>query len=149
MSKKLTIRPIKLDNAQAFVEDFHRHNRENAGGLWAIACMRDDELVGVAICGRPVSPVMQRRGYLEVIRVAVLEDVEGACSMLYSRCRRIGQLMGYERFLTYNRPGETGASLEAAGFVKVGRVTARKKGWQNRPGRAAHPSQPKFRWEAA
>lgn len=146
---KLVIRPIKLDQAAQFVADFHRHNRDNVGGLWAIACMRGDELVGVAICGRPVSPVMQRRGYLEIIRVAVIDDVEGACSMLYSRCRRIGQLMGYERFLTYNRPDESGASLEAAGFHRTGRVTARAKGWQNRPGRAAHPSQPKFRWEAA
>jgi hypothetical protein len=145
---KLTIRPITLDQAQTFVQDWHRHNRDNAGGCWAIACLREAELVGVAICGRPVSPVMQRRGYLEILRVAVLEDVEGACSMLYSRCRRIGQLMGYERFLSYNRPDESGASLEAAGFHKVGRVGARKKGWANRPGRAVHPSQPKFRWEA-
>jgi hypothetical protein len=146
---KLTIRPITLDQAQTFVRDWHRHNRDNAGGCWAIACMREDELVGVAICGRPVSQVLQRRGYLEILRVAVLEGCEGACSMLYSRCRRIGQLMGYQRFSTYNRPGESGASLEAAGFVKVGKVRARAAGWQNRPGRAPHPSQEKFRWEAA
>jgi hypothetical protein len=145
---KLTIRPITLDQAQTFVHDWHRHNRDNAGGCWAIACMRGDELVGVAICGRPVSRVLQRRGYLEILRVAVLENVEGACSMLYSRCRRIGQLMGYERFSTYNQPGETGASLEAAGFIKIGKVRARNSGWQNRQARAQHPKQDKFRWES-
>jgi hypothetical protein len=145
---KLTIRPVTLDQAQTFVRDWHRHNRDNAGGCWAIACMRDEELVGVAICGRPVSPVMQRRGYLEILRVAVIEGCEGACSMLYARCKRIGQLMGYQRFNTYNRPGETGASLAAAGFRKVAPVRGRSKGWGNRPGRAEHPKQDKFRWEA-
>lgn len=146
---KLTIRPVTLDQAQAFVHDWHRHNRDNAGGCWAIACMRGDELVGVAICGRPVSQVLQRRGYLEILRVAVLEDVEGACSMLYARCKRIGQLMGYQRFNTYNRPGESGASLEAAGFHKVAKVRGRAEPWANRAARAKHPKQDKFRWEAA
>lgn len=145
---KLLIRPITLDQAQAFVQDWHRHNRDNAGGCWAIACMRGEELVGVAICGRPVSPVMQRRGYLEILRVAVLEGVEGACSMLYSRAKRIGQAMGYQRFNTYNRPGESGASLAAAGFRPTAQVRGRKGGWGNRAGRATHPMQNKLRWEA-
>lgn len=146
---KLTVKPITLDQAQTFVRDWHRHNRDNAGGCWAIAAMRGDELVGVAICGRPVSPVMQRRGYLEILRVAVLEGVEGGCSMLYARCKRIGQLMGYQRFNSYTRPGESGASLKAAGFRQVAKVApARGRGWQSRPGRAAQPRQAKFRWEA-
>jgi hypothetical protein len=146
---KLTIRPVTLDQAQAFVRDWHRHNRDNAGGCWAIACLRGNELVGVAICGRPVNRHLQQRGYLEILRVAVLEDVEGACSMLYARCKRIGQLMGYQRFCTYNLPGETGASLEAAGFHKVAKVRGRNAAWGNRPDRAEHPKQDKFRWEAA
>jgi hypothetical protein len=146
---KLTIRPIKLDQAQAFVQDWHRHNRDNAGGVWAICAFRGDELIGVAICGRPISQVLQRRGYLEILRVAVLEGCEGACSMLYARCRRIGQLMGYQRFVSYNLPSESGASLEAAGFHRAARVRGRNAAWSNRPGRADHPKQDKFRWEAA
>lgn len=148
MTEKLLIRPITIAQAAQFVFDHHRHSDPPQGGKWAIACMRGDELVGVAIAGRPVSKVLQRRGYLEIIRVCVLDQIEGACSMLYSRCRRIGQLMGYQRFVSYNLPTESGASLRAAGFDPIAKVRGRHWGNEKRP-RRDRVVRNRIRWEAA
>lgn len=144
---KLAIRPVTLDQAQTFVQDWHRHSRRAAGGVWAIALMRGDELVGVAIAGRPVNKYLQQRGYLEIIRVCVLDGVEGGCSMLYTRCKRIGQLMGYERFCSYNLPTESGSSLRAAGFEPVAAVKGRQWGCKARP-RPQRVVRDRIRWEA-
>lgn len=143
----LIVRPITLAQAAQFVFDHHRHSDPPQGCKWAIALMRGDALVGVAIAGRPVSKVLQRRGYLEVIRVCVLDGVEGGCSMLYQRVRRIGQLMGYERFVSYNLATETGSSLKAAGFEPVAKVRARQWGCKSRP-RRERIVHARTRWEA-
>jgi hypothetical protein len=145
----LRIRPITLKQARAFVGENHRHNDEPQGGKWAIALMRGDELVGVAICGRPVSGELQRRGYMEITRVCVLEGVKGGNSMLYARCRRIGQLMGYERFVSYNLDSESGVSLRAAGFERVARTRGGTWDRPKRPRTDKATTEPKNRWEAA
>lgn len=146
---KLTIRPITCAQAKKWIYDHHRHSQPQQGQMWSICAMRGDELVGVAVCGRPTNVTMQQRGYLEIIRVCVLEGVEGCCSMLYSRCRRIGQLMGYERFCSYTLPSESGSSLRAAGFDCVAKV---RGGSWNRKGRTRtdkHLIQDRLRWESA
>lgn len=144
---KLRIGPCTLTQAEEFVQDWHRTHDASQGGLWAVSLWRGEELVGVAIAGRPVSQVLQRRGYCEVIRVCVIEGVEGGCSMLYRRVRRIGQLMGYERFVSYTLPGETGASLRAAGFREVGMTRGGSWDRDMRPRTDKHPTQSKLRWE--
>lgn len=73
MTDSLRILPCTLRQAQAFVQDEHRTHNAAQGGLWALALMRGEELVGVAIAGRPVSASLQAKGYCEVIRVAVIE----------------------------------------------------------------------------
>lgn len=147
MSGQLVIRPCGLRQAREFVELHHRHHGMPQGGLWALALIRDEELVGVAIAGRPVSRVLQREGWCEVIRVCVLEGVSNGCSMLYGRCRRVAQAMGYVGVVTYTLPTESGSSLRAAAFVenRVGRGgTWARKG---RPRVDKHPLEGKVRWE--
>lgn len=148
MTERLHIRPVTLRQARSFVGDYHRHNEKPPGGKWAIALMRGDELVGVAICGRPVSGELQRQGFMEITRVCVLDGVKGGNSMLYQRCRRIGQLMGYERFTSYNRKDESGVSLRAAGFKLV--AETRGGSWDRRKRRRIDKAstEPKNRWEA-
>lgn len=128
MSGELTVRPMALRQAREFVELHHRHHGMPQGGLWALALMRGEELVGVAIAGRPVSRVLERAGCCEIVRVCVLEGVRNGCSMLYGRCRRVAQAMGYRQVVTYTQAGETGASLRAAGFQLRARLKARA-GW--------------------
>jgi len=161
-SDHLHIRPISLRQAREFVQENHRHHDMPQGGLWAIALLDEayrrnqttlamephTELVGVAIAGRPVSRVLQRQGYCEVIRLCVLPGVRNGCSMLYSRCKRIAQLMGYLRTVTYTLPSEGGASLRASGFERRGETEG---GSWSRPSRHrtdTHPTEPKTRWEA-
>lgn len=51
MSSKLTIVPISLREANAFVEVLHRNHRPVNGAKFAIAVALGDEIVGVAIVG--------------------------------------------------------------------------------------------------
>lgn len=117
MTAALRVVPCSVAQAKEFVELHHRHHGMPLSGLWALALLRGDELVGVAIAGRPVSRVLQRAGCCEITRVCVLEGVPNGCSMLYGRCRRVAQAFGYERIVTYTQDGETGASLRAAGYT--------------------------------
>lgn len=153
----LRIRPITLRQAQAFVQEHHRHHQAPPGGAFALALMRIEQhdsedigqLVGVAIAGRPVSRVLQRRGYLEITRVCVLPDIRNGCSMLYGACRRVGQAMGYERFVTYTLDTENGASARASGFTAVGKVSARSWSCTSRPRTDKSKLATKTRWEYA
>jgi hypothetical protein len=147
--QRLDFRPITLRQARAFVQEYHRHHDAPQGGLFALALMRGDELVGVAIAGRPVSGELQRRGYLEVTRVCVLEGVRNGSSRLYGRVRRIAALMGYTRTITYTLPSEGGASLRGAGFQAVAETEGGSWSRPSRPRIDTHPTEPKLRWEAA
>ena len=54
---KLRPVPIKLREANDFVEQYHRHNKrtQRDGGRFAIGATTGEEMVGVAIVGRPIS----------------------------------------------------------------------------------------------
>ena len=148
-SSDLRVCPVTLRQARQFVQEHHRHHDMPQGGLWALALLRGDDLVGVAIAGRPVSRVLQRKGYCEIVRVCVLEGVPNGCSMLYGRCRRVAQAMGYSKTVTYTLPSEGGASLRASNFTAVAETEGGSWARPSRPRRDSHPLDPKTRWEAA
>ena len=56
--KKIEIIPLTLAEANAFVEEHHRHHRPVVGHKFSIGVVKDDVVVGVAIVGRPVSRTM-------------------------------------------------------------------------------------------
>lgn len=157
MNDSLRIVPCTLRQAQAFVQDEHRTHDAAQGGLWALALMRDGmtsngervtELVGVAIAGRPVSAVLQAKGYCEIVRVCVIEGIPNGCSMLYARVRRVAQVMGYFKCVTYTLPSESGSSPSGAGFKVTGRTRGGSWDRRKRPRTDHHPTEPKLRWEA-
>ena len=91
----LTVIPISIREAQEFVDLYHRHNKRPQGAKFAIGAEEDGRLVGVAICGNPVSATLMDGFTLEVTRVCVLDDApKNTCSFLYGRCWRIWQQMG-------------------------------------------------------
>lgn len=143
--------PVKLQEANEFVRNFHRHNKPVTGHVFSIAASDGDSLIGVAICGRPVSRHLDDGQTLEVLRCCVLETAQkGACSFLYARAWRAAAALGWQRLVTYTLQSETGASLRGAGWRIVGESPgATGKGWTNRPGREwqAVVGQDKFRWE--
>ena len=143
--------PMNLRESNEFVENFHRHNKPVQGAKFSIGASDGENLLGVAIVGRPVARTEDDGFTVEVTRVCVLDDSpKNTCSFLYGRCWRIWQQMGGKRMITYTLQSESGSSLRGAGWKILGEVgvTKRGAGWQNRPGRTWQPvyGQLKFRW---
>ena len=77
----LTITPITQREAFAFVSEHHRHHQPPRGSIVqvAVACSEKEEVVGVAIVGRPVSRMLDDGWTAEVTRVAT-DGSRNACS---------------------------------------------------------------------
>ncbi len=143
---------LTLADANAFVQEHHRHNKRVQGHKFSIGALHDGVLVGVAIAGRPVARKLDDGMTLEVTRCCVLEDApKGCCSFLYRRVWRAWAAMGGKRLITYTMDCESGASLKGAGFMEVARSPqwAEGKGWTTRSNRQWQPvhSFGKVRWE--
>jgi hypothetical protein len=62
--------PLHLKAAQAFIRRYHRHSLPTVGGKFALGAMNDvGQLVGVAVCGRPIARHLDDGRTLEVLRV--------------------------------------------------------------------------------
>ncbi len=119
-------RPISLKQANEFVSNHHRHNKPVAGHKFSIGLFDDNnKLIGMAICGRPVARMADDGLTLEVLRVCT-DGTRNANSMLYSRVKKIAQVMGYKKVLTYTLTEESGSSLRAVGAQKSGIVKPRE-----------------------
>jgi len=151
---RLSAAPISLNEANNFVEAFHRHNGRTArnGGKFAIGAVWGDDLIGVAIVGNPLSATLMDGFTAEVLRVCVTDEApKGTNSFLYSRCWRIWRLMGGTRMITYTLQDESGASLRGAGWKIVGEVKPHNN-WNRKKDKSKRRWQPiygqqKFRWE--
>ncbi len=145
---RLTVCPMTLREANAFVLRHHRHHKPARGCKFAIGCAdADGEIHGVAIVGRPVSRRLDDGWTVEVNRVAT-DGAKNACSMLYGAAWRAARAMGYRRAVTYTLPQEGGTSLRAAGWRLIGEAGGGQWGTKNRPRVTDHP-EIKLRWEAA
>ena len=107
--------PLSLKEANAYIDENHRHHAHAQGDKFRVGAEVDGVLVGVAQCGRPVGRYLDDGKTLEVIRLCT-NGSRNVCSFLYSRCARIAQEMGYERIITYILSSENGASLTASGW---------------------------------
>lgn len=112
----LTVRPITLRAANAFVEQHHRHHKPARGCVFCTSVWQDDTMVGVAIVGRPLARMLQDGLTCEVLRCCT-DGTRNACSKLYATVAKAARAMGYERVITYTLPEEGGASLRAAGWT--------------------------------
>lgn len=142
--------PLTLRQANDFVEAHHRHSARtsNDGGKFAIGLEFDGQLVGAAIVGRPVARMLQQEGTAELLRCCVSPAApEGASKTLNARCKRIWQLMGGTRLVTYILAREAGGSLSGSGFVWEARVPGRQWNGSKKGGRSI-ADQPKDRWGA-
>lgn len=123
MSKQVT--PITLRAAQEFIAQHHRHNKPPRGHKFSIGLKgAAGELIGVATAGRPVARHFDDGLTLEVNRTCTTGE-RNANSALYGAVWRAAKAMGYVRCITYTQGDESGASLRAAGFVKVKNLPAR------------------------
>lgn len=121
----MIVRPITLRAAKLFVAEHHRHNKPPTGWKFGVGLIDNaGTLIGVATAGRPVARHFDDGLTLEVNRTCT-DGTRNANSMLYGAVWRAGRAMGYERCITYTQAEETGASLRAAGFIRVRELPAR------------------------
>lgn len=111
----LTIKPISLAQANAFIIDKHRHHDKVQGHKYSLACYDGDQLCGVACVGRPVGRYLDNGETLEVTRLCT-DGTYNACSILYARCAKVAKDMGYKKIITYILDTESGTSLKASGW---------------------------------
>ena len=152
----LSIRPITLREANAYVAQHHRHNQPTNGHKWSVSCYDGDRLCGVAICGQPVARKLDDGLTIEIRRVCT-DGMRNACSILYGACARIARDMGYKRVVTYTLISEPGASLKASGFENCGEAGGVSCDMPGRPREVVqetlfgterkYPDCKKIRWE--
>ena len=146
--------PLTLREANAFVEQFHRHSGRTSrdGGKFAIAAEVDGMIVGVAIVGRPISRLIgQDRFAGEVLRTCVSPDApRNVNSFLYGACWRAWRAMGGRRLVTYTLQLESGESLRGAGWKVLAETKGSTSGWDRKGRRREWKpiyGQQKLRWE--
>ena len=142
----MRVAPITFREASDYINKHHRHHKATVGCKFCICVIDDKEqLHGVAVCGRPVSRILDDGYTLEINRVCT-DGSRNACSMLYGACCRIAKAMGYTKVITYTLLSEDGASLKASNFVCKGEAGGPY--WTGkRSKRQALPSEKKNRWE--
>lgn len=83
----IEIRETTLREANAYVEELHRHHGKVVGHKWSLAAYKDGRLCGVAIVGRPTGRYLDNGSTLEVTRLCT-DGTRNACSALYAACAR-------------------------------------------------------------
>lgn len=142
----LMIVPMTLREANAFVEQYHRHHKAVTGHKFSIGCSDGEKIVGVAIVGRPVSRHLDDGWTLEVNRLCT-DGTRNVCSMLYAASWRAAKAMGYRKLVTYILESESGTSLKAAGWKCVGKAGGLRWTGERRPEVDLYPAQMKLRFE--
>jgi tRNA A37 N6-isopentenylltransferase MiaA len=142
----LCITPVTLAEANAFVDEYHRHHKPTVGHICSLAVSDGDKVVGVAIVGRPVARRLDNGFVAEVNRLCT-DGTRNACSMLYRAAWRAVRALGYRRLITYTMEQEGGASLRAAGMRLIGEAGGGSWSCPSRPRVDTHPLQRKLLWE--
>lgn len=146
------IKPYTLRLANEYVRKHHRHSKTVVGCKFCIAAVDDDnQIIGVAIVGRPVARKLDDGYTGEIVRTCT-EGTKNVNSFLYGACARIWKEMGGTKILTYTLETESGISLKAAGYThkETTRAFSEGTGWTTRKNREWQPkvhSVQKYRWE--
>lgn len=148
---RLVIVPTTLDEANAFVREYHRHHQPVPGAKFCVAVAPSEgpflgQICGVAIVGRPIARALDDTWTLEVNRTCT-DGTKNANSALYGACARATFALGYTKLITYTLASESGVSLLAAGWKVVAEVKGRSWSCVSRPRVDKHPLQDKLRWE--
>lgn len=142
----LTLVPVPLKEANAFVAAHHRHHKPVAGHKFSLGCVKDGQLVGVAIVGRPVSRYLDDGMTLEVNRLCSTGE-KNVCSFLYGAAARAARMLGYRKIITYTLDSEPGTTLRAAGWSCAGLAGGKEWTGQRKPKEQQYPAQMKLRYE--
>ena len=126
IAPRLRVIPLTFREASDFVARFHRHHKPPVGAKFSLGVETEDrELHGVIIVGRPIARCFDDKRTAEVTR-SCTDGTKNANSCLYAAAWRVCREMGYMRLITYTQDGESGISLEAAGWKVIAQREARK-----------------------
>jgi hypothetical protein len=142
----MTVKPLTLTQANAFISQFHRHHKKVQGHRFSLGAYQEDKLVGVIVIGRPVERQIPPYEVAEVTRLCT-DGTKDACSFLYGAAARVAKEMGFLKIQTYILDIEPGTSLKASGWVYEGASSGGQ--WKHTDGRSRRtdqPIQPKQRW---
>lgn len=140
----MEIRPITFREASNYIKEHHRHHGPTVGCQFCVGLYDGERLCGVAVCGRPVSRILDNGLVCEINRLCT-DGTPNACSMLYGACSRIAKEMGYQKIITYILESENGASLKASNFICEGIAGGIK--WNGVRDRGQNiPHEMKTRW---
>ena len=140
----MEIKPITFREASDFINQHHRHHKATVGHKFSIGLYDSEKLVGVAVCGRPVSRHLDDGITCEINRLCT-DGTKNACSMLYGACCRVATEMGYVKIITYILESENGASLKASNFICEGEAGGTH--WTGKRNRGQDiPKEMKTRW---
>ncbi len=89
---KLQLMHLELKEANAFVVARHRHHDRVQGHRFSIGAIKNGQLVGVAIVGRPVGGQHQE-DWVEVTRLCT-DGTRNACSFLYGAAANAAKALG-------------------------------------------------------
>lgn len=142
----MNTRPLTLKQANEAIAVWHRHHKPVQGHRFSIGAVVGDEVVGVAVVGRPVARMADPYLTAEVTRLAT-NGHKNACSFLYSAAARICREMGFLRIQTYILESEPGVTLRASGWRCDGPAGGGQwKHTDGRPRRTDQPTERKVRW---
>jgi len=140
----MEIKPITFREASDFINENHRHHKATVGHKFSIGLYDGEKIVGVAVCGRPVSRYLDDGETCEINRLCT-DGTRNACSMLYGASCRVAKEMGYKKIITYILASENGASLKASGFICEGEAGGTH--WTGKRNRGQDiPNEMKTRW---
>lgn len=141
----LSVNAIALSEANDFIKKKHRHNGCVVGHKMSFGLYRNGELCGVAILGRPTSRHLQDKGYLEITRVCVIDNVPNGCSKLYGAA--VKQAKKFDAFgvVTFTLMSERGSSVKAANF-KLDAENVGGKKWTGKRKYVSKTGELKRRW---
>lgn len=143
---KLSHVRIDLAEANAFVEQHHRHHKPVVGHLFSLGAVFGDKIVGVVIVGRPVSRFRDDGMTAEVTRLCT-DGNKNACSFLYGAAAKAAFALGFKRIGTYILASEPGTSLTACGWRLVAETPGRSWSVPSRPRVDKHPLQKRMLFE--
>ena len=140
----MEIKPINFRDACEFISKYHRHHKPTVGCKFSLGLYDGDILVGLAVCGRPVSRYYDDGLTCEINRLCT-DGTFNACSMLYGACCRVAKEMGYKKVIAYILESEDGASLKASNFVCEGKAGGTH--WTGKRNKGQDiPAEKKKRW---
>lgn len=140
----MTIKPINFSTACDFISKYHRHHKPTVGCKFCIGVYDNDTLVGVSVCGRPVSRYYDDGLTCEINRLCT-DGTYNACSVLYGASCRVAKEMGYKKIITYILESENGSSLKASNFVCEGVAGGTHWTGTRNKGQSI-PAEKKLRW---